>query len=75
MDKLIIWKEVRIAFEGNFIRGSYSLSRAGLVTVKTAHGTKAAHRAAGMSAHTVARILLRELAAEGKTPKTKKRLC
>jgi hypothetical protein len=36
------------------------LSREGLVTVKTQHGTKAAHRA-GLSAATVAKILLREL--------------
>jgi hypothetical protein len=61
MTESILWKEVRIPIKGDIVRGSYSLSREGLVTVKTAHGTKATHRA-GLSAATVARILLRELA-------------
>jgi hypothetical protein len=59
MTESIKWKEVRIPIKGNIVRGSYSLSREGLVTVKQ-HGTKAAHRA-GLSAATVAKILLREL--------------
>jgi hypothetical protein len=60
MTDSIKWKEVRIPIKGNIVRASYSLSREGLVTVKTQHGAKAAHRA-GLSAATVAKILLREL--------------
>jgi hypothetical protein len=60
MTESIKWKEIRIPIKGNIVRASYSLSWEGLVTVKTQHGTKATHRA-GLSAATVAKILLREL--------------
>jgi hypothetical protein len=71
MTKSILWKEVRIPIKGNIVRGSYSVTRQGLVTVKIGPGIKAAHRA-GLSAATVARILLRELAAEEKSIDQKK---
>jgi hypothetical protein len=61
----IIWNEVRIPLKGKIVRGLYSLSHGGRVTVKTSHGSKTAHRA-GLKPGVVARILLRELATEGK---------
>ena len=59
------WKELTIDFRGRSVSGSYSTSRQGLVTVKTLRGSKTT-TLGGSNARVVARILLRELAAEGK---------
>jgi hypothetical protein len=61
----IIWNEVKIPFKRKIARGSYALSRGGLVTVKTSHGSKTGH-CSGLNPYVIARILLRELATEGK---------
>jgi hypothetical protein len=60
-----IWKELTIDFRGRTVSGSYSTSREGLVTVKTLRGSKIA-TLGGSNVRLFARILLRELAAEGK---------
>jgi hypothetical protein len=60
-----IWKELAIDFRGRTISGSYSTSREGLVSVKTLRGSKTT-TLGGSNPRLVARILLRELAAEGK---------
>jgi hypothetical protein len=59
------WKELTIDFRGRTVNGSYSTSREGLVTVKTLRGSKTT-TLGGSNARVIARILLRELAAEGK---------
>ena len=59
------WKELTIDFRGRTVSGSYSTSRQGLVTVKTLRGSKTT-TLSGSNARVIARILLRELAAEGK---------
>jgi hypothetical protein len=60
-----IWKELTIDFRGRTVSGSYSTSREGLVAVKTLRGSKTT-TLSGSNATVIARILLRELAAEGK---------
>jgi hypothetical protein len=60
-----IRKELTIDFRGRTVSGSYSTSREGLVTVKTLRGSKIA-TLGGSNVRLIARILLRELAAEGK---------
>ena len=60
-----IWKELTIDFRGRTVSGSYSTSREGLVTVKTLRGSRIA-TLGGSNVRLIARILLRELAAEGK---------
>jgi hypothetical protein len=52
-------------FLGRLVKGSYSMSREGLVTVKTSAGSKAT-QLGGSPAIFVAKRLLRELASEGK---------
>ena len=58
----VIWREFTTEF---LVKGSYSMSRDGLVTVRTLRGSKTIHLG-GSPAIFVARRLLRELAAEGK---------
>ena len=58
------WKELTIDFRGRTVSGSYSTSREGLVSVKM-RGNKTT-TLGGSNPRLVARILLRELAAEGK---------
>jgi hypothetical protein len=52
-------------FRGRTVSGSYSTSREGLVSVKTLRGNKTT-TLGGSNPRLVARILLRELAVEGK---------
>jgi hypothetical protein len=63
-----IWREVTIQFLGRTIKGSYSLSRDGLVTVNTPLGSKTSNtgRPGGWPAKFIAERLLRELAIAGK---------
>ena len=60
-----VGKELTIDFRGRTVSGSYSTSREGLVTVKTLRGSKTT-TLGGSKARVIARILLRELAAERK---------
>jgi hypothetical protein len=60
-----IWREFDAVFLGRLLKGSYSMSAEGLVTVRTPSGSKAT-RLGGAPAIFVAKRLLRELAAEGK---------
>jgi hypothetical protein len=60
-----VWQELTIDFRGRTASGSYSTSREGLVTVRTLRGSKTTPLG-GSNAMLIARILLRELAAEGK---------
>jgi hypothetical protein len=62
----VIWREFDAVFLGRLIKGAYSMSRDGVVTVKTAVGSKST-QLGGSLAIFVAKRLLRELAAEGKT--------
>ena len=55
---------VTIAFEGRIIAASYSVA-AGMVTLHYHGGSKTA-QLGGSPAHSLARIMLRELAQEGK---------
>jgi hypothetical protein len=59
------WKEITIDFRGRTVSGSYGTSREGLVTVKALRGSKTT-TLGGSNARVIARILLRELVAEGK---------
>jgi hypothetical protein len=52
-------------FLGRLVKGSYSISREGLVSVKTTNGNKTA-QLGGSPAIFVAKRLLRQLAAEEK---------
>jgi hypothetical protein len=61
----VTWREFDAVFLGRLVKGSYSMSRDGLVTVKTPSGTKTT-QLGGSPAIFVAKRLLRELAAEGK---------
>jgi len=61
----VIWREFTTEFLGRVVKGSYSMSRDGLVTVRTLRDSKTIHLG-GSPAIFVARRLLRELAAEGK---------
>jgi len=60
-----VWKELTIDFRGRTVSGSYSTSREGLVTVKTLRGSKTT-TISRSNVRLIARILLRELAEEGK---------
>ena len=65
MAELILWKQITAELNGHTVTGLYSASREGLVTVRTPYDSKS--RQLGGSSNTlIARILLRELAAEGK---------
>ena len=61
----VIWREFDAVFLGRLVKGSYSMSHDGLVTVKTPSGSKTT-RLGGSPAIFVAKRLLREFAAEGK---------
>jgi hypothetical protein len=61
----VIWRELDAVFLGRLVKGAYSMSCDGLVTVKTAGGSKGT-QLGGSLAIFVAKRLLRELAAEGK---------
>jgi hypothetical protein len=64
MGELILWKQITADLNGHTVTGLYSTSL-GLVTVRTPYDSKS--RQLGGSSNTlIARILLRELAAEGK---------
>jgi hypothetical protein len=60
-----IWREFDAVFLGRLVKGSYSMSPVGLVTVRTPSGSKTT-QLGGSPAIFVAKRLLRELAAEGK---------
>jgi hypothetical protein len=61
----VIWREFDAVFLGRLVKGSYSTSPQGLVTVRTSSDSKTT-RLGGSPAIFVAKRLLRELAAEGK---------
>ena len=64
MGELILWKKITAELNGHTVTGLYSTSL-GLVTVRTPYDSES--RQLGGSSNTlIARILLRELAAEGK---------
>ena len=65
MGELILWKQVTAELNGHTVTGLYSTSREGLVTVRTPYESKS-RQLGGSSNSLIARILLRELAAEGK---------
>jgi hypothetical protein len=65
MGELILWKHVTAELNGHTVTGLYSTSREGLVTVRTPYESKS-RQLGGSSNSLIARILLRELAAEGK---------
>jgi hypothetical protein len=60
-----IWRDFDAVFLGRLVKGAYTMSREGLVTVKTPGGSKTT-QLGGSPAIFVAKRLLRELAAEGK---------
>ena len=63
MGELILWKQITAELDGHTVM--YSASREGLVTVRTPCESKS-RQLVGSSAALIARILLRELALEGK---------
>jgi hypothetical protein len=63
--EFVVWREFDAVFLGRLLKGSYSMSPEGLVTVRTASGSRTA-QLGGSPAIFVAKRLLRELAAEGK---------
>ena len=65
MAELILWKQITAELNGHTVTGLYSASREGLVTVRTPYDSKS-KQLIGTTATLIARILLRELAAEGK---------
>jgi hypothetical protein len=65
MAELILWKQITTELNGHSVTGLYSASREGLVTVRTAYDSKS-RELVDSTATLIARILLRELAAEGK---------
>ena len=60
-----IWRDFDAVFLGRLVKGTYTMSREGLVTVKTPGGSKTT-QLEGSPAIFVAKRLLRELAAEKK---------
>ena len=65
MGELILWKQVTAELNGHTVTGLYSTSRQGLVMVRTPYESKS-RQLGGSSNSLIARILLRELAVEGK---------
>jgi hypothetical protein len=61
----VVWWKVSIKFAGRSVTGSYALEE-GMVKVKSARGGEKATQIGNSPAIVIARILLRELAAEGK---------
>jgi len=64
MGELILWKQITAELNGHTVTGLYSTAP-GLVTVRTPYDSKS-RQLGGSSTTLIARILLRELAAEGK---------
>jgi hypothetical protein len=64
MGELILWKQITAELNGHTVTGLYSTSL-GLVTVRTPYDSKS-RQLGGSSTTLIARILLRELAAEGR---------
>jgi hypothetical protein len=62
--RLVLWRRVWIEFGGRSFCGSYAVEDDGLLTVRTPFGSKAT-QFSGSSAISIARILLKELAADG----------
>ena len=60
-----IWREFDAVFLGRLVKGTYSMSHEGLVTVKTPSGSETTQLGCSPAIF-VAKRLLRELAAEGK---------
>src|SRR5262249_14864151 len=65
MGELILWKQITAELNGHTVIGLYNASRDGLVTGRTPYESKS-RQLVGSSAALTARILLRELALEGK---------
>jgi hypothetical protein len=61
----VIWREFDAVFLGRLLKGSYSMSPEGLVTVRTPSGSKTTHLGRSPAIF-IAKRLLRELAAGGK---------
>jgi hypothetical protein len=61
----VIWREFDAVFLGRLVKGAYSMSRDGFVTVKTTGGSKGTQLGNSLAIF-VEKRLLRELAAEGK---------
>jgi hypothetical protein len=64
IQKITVWEEIAIRFEGRMVTGSYALFDE-IVEVRTPHGSKAT-QLRNSSPFAIAKILLRELAMEGK---------
>jgi hypothetical protein len=64
MGELILWKQITAELNGHTLTGLYSTAL-GLVTVRTPYDSRS-KQLGGSSSTLIARILLRELAAEGK---------
>jgi len=64
-DKPHDWNDIEIQIDGRTVKGRYYVER-GILTVTTAHGQKST-QLGGSSGGSMARMLLRELANEGKT--------
>jgi hypothetical protein len=62
--ELILWKQITAELNGDTLTGLYSTAL-GLVTVRTPYDSRS-KQLGGSSSKLIARILLRELAAEGK---------
>ncbi len=63
--EFVVWRDFDAVFLGRLLKGSYSMSQEGLMTVRTASASKTT-QLGGSPAIFVAKRLLRELAAEGK---------
>ncbi len=67
MDRgLIVWRELTTQYLGRLIKGSYTVSRDGLMIVRTAGGNEKTAELDGTPQIDIAERLLRELAAEAK---------
>jgi hypothetical protein len=64
MGELILWKQITAGVNGHTVTALYGTSQ-GSVTVRTPYDSKS-RELGGSSATLIARVLLRELAAEGK---------
>jgi len=65
MDRLTVWEKVIAEFDGRLVSGSFAVDQ-GMVKVKTLKG-QGATQVGVFNTTWLARYLLRELAAEGKT--------
>jgi len=64
MKKIVVWHQITIDFRGRKIKGSYATEN-DMVTVRTTLGSKGTQRGGSRPA-ILARMMLRELAVEGK---------